>query len=211
MLIGSLDIYEKNNKYYIDNKNKNDIFFMLIESFQLNENIELYEKNEYEFSTIFSLSSLKDYLYHNSFNNVTTDNLLRSLYQQLDFFRERNYSISFMDVSDIMVINNDKFFFCNSDKLIEMKNGKILITEIYDKSNIFLPPEFITNDTIPFSIDYSSFYYSLGIIVLYCLQQKNKIIYSFEEILDYYKEYNFYFTISQCLNINPSKRKFIFF
>jgi len=202
MLVGSLDIYQKNNKYYIDNVNQDDIFLMLIDSFQLDGN---------DFSTIFSLSSLKEYMNQVNFNNVTTNNLLRSLYQQLDFFRERNYSISFMDVSDIMVLNNDKFLFCNTDKLLEIKNGKILITQIYDKSNIFLPPEFITNDTIPFSIDYSSFYYSLGIMVLHCLQQKDKRLYSFEEILDYYKEYNFYFTISQCLNINPSKRKFIIF
>jgi len=202
MLVGSLDIYQKNNKYYIDNVNQDDIFLMLIDSFQLDGN---------DFSTIFSLSSLKEYMKQVNFNNVTTNNLLRSLYQQLDFFRERNYSISFMDVSDIMVINNDKFLFCNADKLLDIKNGKILITQIYDKTNIFLPPEFITNDTIPFSIDYSAFYYSLGIMVLHCLQQKDKKLYSFEEILDCYKEYNFYFTISQCLNINPSKRKFIIF
>ena len=202
MLVGSLDIYQKNNKYYIDNVNQDDIFLMLIDSFQLDGN---------DFSTIFSLSSLKEYMKQVNFNNVTTNNLLRSLYQQLDFFRERNYSISFMDVSDIMVINNDKFLFCNADKLLDIKNGKILITQIYDKTNIFLPPEFITNDTIPFSVDYSSFYYSLGIMVLHCLQQKDKKLYSFEEILDCYKEYNFYFTISQFLNINPSKRKFIIF
>ena len=202
MLIGSLDIYQKNNKYYIDNVNQDDIFLMLIDSFQLDGN---------DFSTIFSLSSLKEHMNQTIFNNVTTNNLLRSLYQQLDFFRERNYSISFMDVSDIMVINNDKFLFCNADKLLDIKNEKILITQIYDKTNIFLPPEFITNDTIPFSVDYSSFYYSLGIMVLHCLQQKDKKLYSFEEILDYYKEYNFYFTISQFLNINPSKRKFIIF
>ena len=202
MLVGSLDIYQKNNKYYIDNVNQDDIFLMLIDSFQLDGN---------DFSTIFSLSSLKEYMKQVNFNNVTTNNLLRSLYQQLDFFRERNYSISFMDVSDIMVINNDKFLFSNADKLLDIKNGKILITQIYDKTNIFLPPEFITNDTIPFSVDYSSFYYSLGIMVLHCLQQKDKKLYSFEEILDYYKEYNFYFTISQFLNINPSKRKFIIF
>ena len=202
MLVGSLDIYQKNNKYYIDNVNQDDIFLMLIDSFQLDGN---------DFSTIFSLSSLKEYMKQVNFNNVTTNNLLRSLYQQLDFFRERKYSISFMDVSDIMVINNDKFLFCNADKLLDIKNGKILITQIYDKTNIFLPPEFITNDTIPFSVDYSSFYYSLGIMVLHCLQQKDKKLYSFEEILDCYKEYNFYFTISQFLNINPSKRKFIIF
>ena len=175
---------------------------MLIDSFPLDGN---------DFSTIFSLSSLKEYMKQVNFNNVTTNNLLRSLYQQLDFFRERKYSISFMDISDIMVINNDKFLFCNADKLLDIKNEKILITQIYDKTNIFLPPEFITNDTIPFSVDYSSFYYSLGIMVLHCLQQKDKKLYSFEEILDYYKEYNFYFTISQFLNINPSKRKFIIF
>ena len=202
MLVGSLDIYQKNNKYYIDNVNQDDIFLMLIDSFQLDGN---------DFSTIFSLSSLKEYMKQVNFNNVTTNNLLRSLYQQLDFFRERKYSISFMDVSDIMVINNDKFLFCNADKLLDIKNEKILITQIYDKTNIFLPPEFITNDTIPFSVDYSSFYYSLGIMVLHCLQQKDKKLYSFEEILDCYKEYNFYFTISQFLNINPSKRKFIIF
>ena len=202
MLIGSLDIYQKNNKYYIDNVNQDENVLMLIESFQLDRN---------DFSTIFSLSSLKEYINQVNFNNVTTNNLLRSLYQQFEFLKERNYSISFMDVSDIMVINKDKFLFCNSEKLLDIKNGKILITQIYDKTNIFIPPEFITNDTIPFSTDYSSFYYSLGIIVLHSLQQTDKNSLSFEEILEHYKDYNFYFTISQCLNINPSKRNFIIF
>ena len=107
MLIGSLDIYQKNNKYFIDNINQDENMVMLIESFQLDRN---------DFSTIFSLSSLKEYMKQVNFNNVTTNNLLRSLYQQFEFFKERNYSISFMDVSDIMVVNNDKFLFCNSDK-----------------------------------------------------------------------------------------------
>ena len=74
MLIGSLDIYQKNNKYFIDNINQDENMVMLIESFQLDRN---------DFSTIFSLSSLKEYMKQVNFNNVTTNNLLRSLYQQL--------------------------------------------------------------------------------------------------------------------------------
>ena len=53
MLIGSLDIYQKNNKYFIDNINHDENMVMLIESFQLDRN---------DFSTIFSLSSLKEYM-----------------------------------------------------------------------------------------------------------------------------------------------------
>jgi hypothetical protein len=217
MLLGSLDICIKNNKYYINNiDNIDNITRLLLQSFQLEEN---------EFSSIFSLMSLKEYIAVNNFNVETIHIFIKSLYDQIEFFKETNHSISFIDISDILVINKNRFLFCNSEKILQIKNKKILITQLYDKENIFIPPEFITNDTIPFYVYQSSFYYSIGVIVLYCFQQQQQQQQQqqgqeqqgqeqqqpFDKILQQFEYSNFYFTISSCFNTDPSKRVFIVF
>ena len=212
MHIGSLDIYQKDNKYYINNLNnlnQNKSFNILFDSFQLETN---------DFSSIFSLISLKDFLINNHFNNDIISKFLKSLYKQINFIIERKYSISFIDISDIMVIDNDKFLFCNFEKLIQINNKKqITLTQTYDKRNMFIPPELMKNNIIPISIPYTSFYYSLGSIIIYCLQYHykhdkidNKQLSSYE-ILQQHKYNKFYFTINNFLNIEPSKRFFILF
>lgn len=208
MIFGSLDICVKNNKYYIDNNDTNDtvdtITRMLVESFQLENN---------DFSSIFSLLSLKEYISHNEFNVETIHIFIKSLYDQIEFFKEKNYSISLINISDIMVINKNKFLFCNSENISQIKNKKILITQFYDKENIFIPPEFVINDTIPFYVHHNSFYYSIGAIVLYCFQQSHQQYksQSFDKTLEQFEYSNFYFTISSCFNTDPSKRVFIVF
>ena len=92
MHIGCLDIYQKDNKYYINNLNnlnQNKSFNILFDSFQLEGN---------DFSSIFSLVSLKDYLVNTQFNNNIVGNFIKSLYKQTTFIVERKYSISFIDV-----------------------------------------------------------------------------------------------------------------
>jgi len=213
MRIGCLDIYQKNSIYYINNENENENenkqFNILFHSFQLETN---------DFSSIFSLISLKEYLHTNPFNSDIISKFLKSLYKQINFIIERKYSISFIDISDIMVVDNDKFLFCNFEKLIQINNKKqIIITQTYDKKNMFIPPELMKNNIIPFSIPYTSFYYSLGSIIIYCLQYNykhdnidNKKL-SYYEILQQHKYNKFYFTINNFFNIDPSNRFFILF
>ena len=195
MHIGSLDIYQKDNKYYINNLNnlnQNKSFNILFDSFQLEGN---------DFSSIFSLVSLKDYLVNTQFNNNIVGNFIKSLYKQTTFIVERKYSISFIDVLDIMVVNNDKFLFCNFEKIIQINNKQeITLTQTYDKKNMFIPPELMKNNIIPISIPYTSFYYSLGSIIIYCLhynhthdKHDNKKISSYETLQQHkYNKFFFY-------------------
>ena len=204
MHIGCLDISQKNGIYYITNDiNENKQFNILFDSFELERN---------DFSSIQTIVSLKDYLVNTHFNNDIISKFLKSLYKQLKFIIKKKYSISFIDISDIMVVDNDKFLFCNFEKLIQINNKKqITITQTYDKRNMFIPREFMKNNIIPMTIPYTSFYYSLGSIIIYCLQYHTDKKISSYNLLQQHKYNKFFFTITNFLNIEPSKRFFILF
>ena len=217
MIIGSLDIHKKNNIFDIVSINTNisintssshdssshDSFSILLESFQLNHHSYLFTAN--------TIVSLDDFIKNNCFTIELATLFIKSIYNQTQFLSERNLGISFIDISDIMVINNHSFYFCNSNKLFNIHANKIKINEVYDKNNCFLPPEFIQNDTLPFSTLYSSFFYSLGILTLYCLLKTNKQFSSYDDVLNHYKYSKIHFTISQCLLDNPIQRNFFLF
>ena len=182
MIIGSLDIHKKNNIFdivSINTSSSHDSFSILLESFQLNHHSYLFTAN--------TIVSLDDFIKNNCFTIELATLFIKSIYNQTQFLSERNLGISFIDISDIMVINNHSFYFCNSNKLFGIHANKIKINEVYDKNNCFLPPEFIQNDTLPFSTLYSSFFYSLGILTLYCLLKTNKCdIKSINQLYDDY-------------------------
>ena len=217
MIIGSLDIHKKNNIFDIVSINTNisintssshdssyhDSFSILLESFQLNHHSYLFTAN--------TIVSLDDFIKNNCFTIELATLFIKSIYNQTQVLSERNLGISFIDISDIMVINNHSFYFCNSNKLFGIHANKIKINEVYDKNNCFLPPEFIQNDTLPFSTLYSSFFYSLGILTLYCLLKTNKQFSSYDDVLNHYKYSKIHFTISQCLLDNPIQRNFFLF
>jgi hypothetical protein len=133
-----------------------------------------------------------------------------------------------MDLNDIMVIDGDKFYFCNYNKLYNITHHKtILITDFYDPDNLFLPPEFIHNNTIPFSTHYTSVYYSLAIVILFCLANSNtrpnsRVYHNCKENLlkeqqlavgrhgrqQHTKLYN---TLTQCMIEDPIGRKLFLF
>ena len=209
MIIGSLNIHKKNNRFDITStststKDQDQYYFsILLESFQLNHHSHLFDTN--------TITSLNEFIKNNCFTIELANLLLKYIYNQTQFLLERNLGISFINISDIMVIDNHSFYFCNSNKFCNIKANKIKINDFYDKNNCFLPPEFIQNDTLPFSTNSSSFFYSLGILTLYCLLNTNKQFSSYNDILNHYKHHKIHFTITQCLIANPIKRNFILF
>jgi hypothetical protein len=121
-----------------------------------------------------SIVSLDQFIQSTQFNITTATLFLHSIYYQIQSLVENNIAISFMDLNDIMVIDGDKFYFCNYNKLYNITQNKtIMVTDFYDPHNLFLPPEFIHNNMIPFSTHYTSVYYSLAIVILFCLTNSN--------------------------------------
>ena len=211
MIIGSLDITKKDDLYQFSHSkeisnDKNSNFSILLQSFQLEHNSILYCAN--------SIQTLDKFIDSNSFTITTASVMLSSLYEQIVFLGENNISISFIDLTDIIVVDGNLFFFCNYDKLFFIKEEKINITHFYDLDNPFLPPEFITNDIMPFSTSDKSFFYSLGIIILHCLKQGQLFRfskYSYNDVLEYYKYHQIHFTLLECIKQDPYKRKLFTF
>jgi hypothetical protein len=172
MLIGSFDIQKENAVYVISNLTtciEHPFFSRLFQSFEYFANASA----SYSLCAK-SIVSLDEFIQSTQFNITSATLFLHSIYYQIQKLLECDIAISFMDLNDIMVIDGDKFYFCNYNKLYNItKNKTILVTDFYDSNNLFLPPEFIHNNMIPFSTHYTSVYYSLAIVILFCLANSN--------------------------------------
>ncbi len=173
--IGSFSIHQHDTMYSIlpDNKYNHSMYNVLFQSFQsgLPDITQFISNKE-------SIVPLSDMIYDTksvdvTFNLTMSNVLLKCIYSQILFFLENNIAISFIDINDIMVINGTSFYFCNYRKLYHIKNRFITITDFYDLQNPFLPPELIDNNFIPFSTYYTSSFYSLAVLILYCLKKTN--------------------------------------
>jgi len=215
---------------HIDNNTVHPMYHILFQSFQSNKiDISHFISNT---KSIISLSNMISK--QNIFSIQYANNLLRCMYSQTQFLLENNIAISFIDINDIIVINDNMFYFCNYHKLYKIKkNDSITITDFYDLQNDFLPPELIHNNVIPFSTYYTSSYYSLAILILYCLKKSHGRNYrhdhndndndndiddsnqlyssSYQSILNRYQHTKLYVTLKHCLVKEPLQRTFHLF
>lgn len=174
MIIGSLHISKENYIYQITNFTKcceHPLFTNMIDLFPIKPTYKIPNDQIYSLDSVVSLA---EFIQNKPFTIQNATKLLYSIYYQVQCLLENNIAISFIDLCDIMVIDNNRYYFCNCDKLYTIKkNNRIVITDFYDKSNLFLPPEFQTNTIMPFSTFPTSAYYSLAIVILYCLRGTN--------------------------------------
>jgi hypothetical protein len=229
MLIGSFDIQKENVVYIISNLTTcidHPFFSRLFQSLEYFANTSTMSSSSYSLCAK-SIVSLDEYIQSTQFTITSATLFLHSIYYQIQNLLENNIAISFMDLNDIMVIDGDKFYFCNYNKLYNITQNKtILVTDFYDPNNLFLPPEFIHNNMIPFSTHYTSVYYSLAIVILFCLANSNtrphsRVYHNCKENLlkeqqlavgrhgrQHTKLYN---TLTQCMIEDPIGRKLFLF
>ena len=227
MIIGSFDIQKENAVYVISNLTtciEHPFFSRLFQSFEYFANTSTVSSYSLCAKSIVSLDK---FIESTQFNITSATLFLHSIYYQIQNLLENNIAISFMDLNDIMVIDGDKFYFCNYNKLYNITQNKtILVTDFYDPNNLFLPPEFIHNNMIPFSTHYTSVYYSLAIVILFCLANSNtrphsRVYHNCKENLlkeqqlavgrhgrQHTKLYN---TLTQCMIEDPIGRKLFLF
>ena len=229
MIIGSFNIQKENAVYVISNLTtciENQFFSRLFQSIDYFANTSTVSSYSLCAKSIVSLDK---FIESTQFNITSATLFLHSIYYQIQKLLENNIAISFIDLNDIMVIDGDKFYFCNYNKLYNITQNKtILVTDFYDPNNLFLPPEFIHNNMIPFSTHYTSVYYSLAIVILFCLANSNtrphsRVYHNCKENLlkeqqlavgqgrhgrQHTKLYN---TLTQCMIEDPIGRKLFLF
>jgi hypothetical protein len=197
---------KQNNNYIFDkSKCKNDKFFnIFINSLQLPFTDSFYA---------LTVNTLDEYLSNHTFSIDIAEKCLKSIYNQMNIFYSNNISVSYLDIKDILVID-DKFFIANLDKLYDVDHqNNIHIHEIYDKDNKFLSPLFISNSSIPFISKKNDFIYTLALIVLYSIKCTHTQFSTLknEEILDQIKFSKIYYTLKFSLTKDEKYRNFIIF
>jgi hypothetical protein len=125
MLIGSFDIQKENAVYVISNLTtciEHPFFSSLFQSFEYFANTSSASSSSCYSLCAKSIVSLDAYIESTQFTITTATLFLHSIYYQIQSLLEHNIAISFMDLNDIMVIDGDKFYFCNYNKLYNYNN-----------------------------------------------------------------------------------------
>ena len=165
-------------------------------------------------------------------NNLSYRHLLLmflQLGQQLKELARDKIGILKINIEDIIVVHMDKeqykskFIFKNSEyfhSLIYQDNEMtdnlaIEVYKPYDKKNLFLSPELYHNNNIPFYISTNSSYYSLSLLICYCLQPYDDVtkIYNMDFIkthIESIKETKLYWGILRCLEEDPNNRYYLY-
>ncbi len=153
----------------------NEILFL-----SLNQFIKCKRDNKAEYGIDFSSNNhidsndsiykLKDKLplsYNDSIH------LIYYLHLQQSFLERKGYGFSTLGIEDIIVIcsGENLMFGCIDTSYIKKinENRSIVFMSPFSRKGRFCSPEILTLNSIPSSVSYKCFYFSLGALALYCL------------------------------------------
>ena len=117
-----------------------------------------------------SVKSLASFLKEKK-NHLSYDSSIEMLFDlgnQLQSLERFYMGIPFMDINDIIVVDEKHYFYLNDNKLLDIKNNKLDIDEPYKKS-LFFSPELDNIKQLPTSISYKAGFYSLASMVVFCM------------------------------------------
>lgn len=125
--------------------------------------------------SVKSLSTRKKNMKTNTPSINDNDEILKICYYlsfQLKFLIVKHKKCFINYESDkIIVIDNNKYVFLSNSNLMSLESDEnILICNSFKKT-IFTSPELKAINVIPTSVNYRIVYYSLGLVLLYCLRQ----------------------------------------
>jgi hypothetical protein len=120
-----------------------------------------------------TITSLKDLLkkYKNKLPYDLCMELLYNIGNQLQTLERFYLGVPYIDLDDIVVVNEKTFLFLNSGKIIDIKSQELEINEPMKKS-AFFSPELIKISKIPAAISFKSSFYSLGSLIVFCFYNK---------------------------------------
>jgi len=211
----SLEIKKINNNFHLNLKEieNTDKFLLSLRNLNLKKNQKVY---------VFSSSivmSLKTFLktQNNSLTYIDLVSLFISLKTQIELLKNENLGVLFFDLDDIMLVKTEsyyEFYFMNPSTIFEMDNEKLKVDKIFNKKNKFLSPELLTVNTIPADIHFTCSYFSLAILVAFCISGNNLDYFNtfdwkeddLQKILEPIHGTKLFHTLNRALNDSPEKR-----
>ena len=206
-----IEIYKNTDDIYgILSRDSNDNLVELLEL--LDVNIEVISKRDIKIN-VKSVRTLKQFLSnsHSVMDYNIATKLTLDLVRQILYLEENGKTFSYLDPQDIIVLNNDIFLILNRGNLYDIENNKIVINKPYDIS-AFMSPNVKTNQVLPLKVHFTEVYYSIGVILVFCLFNVNvEERTDIRNLLGPIYATRLYWFINKCLIREPHKRKLLFF
>ena len=139
--------------------------------------------------------------------------LLHNLEEQNRFLLGESFCIYCVRVEDILVVNDEHFVFTNPDCIKKVDSSKISFFSPF-RRNGFLSPELLTIEELPARSDWKTFYYSLGLLVSFCISGNlvdgNLVDGNLRQCLKSIANTKLYWSILRLVSFDPEKRRFLY-
>jgi hypothetical protein len=163
-----------------------------------------------------SIKSLKKFLLKRE--NITYENALKmilSLTKQFQYLITREF-VCFYEfiIENIIVIDDEKFVYLSNEDLLKLSDqNKIQFVIPFGREGL-ISPELLKIKSIPSELNYKTIYYSLGVLIVYFLFDKNinndENKNTLNEILKPIKGTKLFGLLNRCLLEEPDSRTVIY-
>jgi hypothetical protein len=127
-----------------------------------------YDKdNDLLLFTAEKVQTLKELLPNKKMSQPQCIKMIDELTKQMIYLKKHNYGFYGFELDTILIID-DAFVFCNVDFLEPISNDQFCFYSPI-KYPYFTSPELFELTTLPSAIHYKCSYYSLGVLVVFCL------------------------------------------
>jgi hypothetical protein len=146
--------------------------------------------------------------------------LIARLSRQLQYLLEHeNHTIIGYNPENIIVINDQIPAFLGSECVIQLVDGRLLLSYPFSHSDFFVSPELLQITELPSFVHYKTAYFSLACLVIFALMGNDDFYYKYLQkeicIIDVLnnhpiKNTKLYWLLSRCLYEEPEKRVILF-
>jgi hypothetical protein len=199
---------------------KYDLYFSVSKTKLLSNSFYDDETNTLIFSAE-SAERLSDYLdtcENGKMDYLSVIRLIHSISKQMIYLHENNFSFFGFDLDDILVVDKSLFFVASSNYLLPIVDQTNIVFYNPIKMPYFSNPELFQIHSIPSEINYKCSYYSLGLLVVYCLLNNYLLVGNqiktdeeIEKALSAIKYTKMYWFLNRCMNSTCEKRILLFF
>ena len=121
-------------------------------------------------SLVFLKDYLKEYNYKMPYDKCVS--MIHFLSKQMAILKELGYSVYGFDIEDIIVLDGNKFIFIGSKYFVDIVECDMCIFYGPFDMPYFYNPEVFEINKLPSKIHINSSYYSLGVLITFCLLNK---------------------------------------
>ena len=178
-----LEIKKQKNLFFLTFSGKDNHDQQFLNSLK---NLNL-KKNTFQAEVVLPFKKFLK-LNNNSLSYTYLISLFLALKKQIELLKNDNVGILYFDLNDILVVKNDvyyDFYYMNKSMLFDIKDDMLQINKIFIKrdnaNEKFLSPELIIINKIPSISHFTCSYFSLAILVAFCINGDN---------LDYFKTHD---------------------